>query len=156
MTAPCRTFERTVSSLAEPARVASPGNDETVTARTLWLLGRVLDGSEVHITLVAVLPHVFKELAKGKGTVSTSPNRAIELRVRGLMLVADMLSQVILPKEDLVAVFSTAIDERRLVSRRTSLVRQGDGRARTDVVGREGVDQAILDGVDSVAVVDAQ
>jgi 2-C-methyl-D-erythritol 4-phosphate cytidylyltransferase len=76
----------------EAASLASTRDDETVTARTLRLLSRVLDWSKVHITLVTRLLHVFEELEEGQRTVSTSIDGAAERRVEVLMLVADVLS----------------------------------------------------------------
>jgi hypothetical protein len=81
-----------VSSKARIASLASTGNDEAITTETLRLLDRVLDCGEVHITLVTRLLHMFEELKKGKGMVSTSIDGATELRVEVLMLVADVLS----------------------------------------------------------------
>lgn len=74
----------------------------------------------MHITLVAELLHVFEELVEGKGIVSTSIDGAVKQSPRHMVLVANVLSQVIFPKECLVAVFGTADDEGCFVSRWTS------------------------------------
>jgi hypothetical protein len=89
---PERRSTRSVSDQVESASLASTRDDKTVTTETLRLLDRVLDCGEVHITLVTKLLHMFEELKKGKGMVSTSIDGATELRVEVLMLVADVLS----------------------------------------------------------------
>lgn len=100
----------------ETKSLACPSNDEAVATGTLRLLGCVLDRGEVHISLVVSLLHVDEESMKGKRMVSTSVNRTIELGAEGLMLVANVLGQVVFPKERLLAGYGTASDERCLVS----------------------------------------
>jgi hypothetical protein len=104
-----------VSSKVETASLSSTRDDETITTETLRLLGHVLDRCEMHISLVARLLHVLEELKERKGMVSTSIDGATELCVEALMLVADVLSQMIFPKEGLLTMFGTARDERMLV-----------------------------------------
>jgi hypothetical protein len=99
----------------ETASLASTRDDETITTETLRLLGHVLDRCEMYIGLVARSLHVLEEMKERKGMVSTSIDGATELCVEALMLVADVLSQMIFPKEGLLTMFGTAGDECRLV-----------------------------------------
>jgi hypothetical protein len=117
-----------VSTNVEPTSPASTRDNETITARTLRGLSRVLDRVEVHVTLMASLLHVFEELMDGKGMVRTSIDGAREPCVEQLMLVANVLSQVIFPKEGLLTMFGTARDECVLVFGCTSYInRNRDG-----------------------------
>jgi hypothetical protein len=103
----------------EAASLASTRDDETTTARTLRRLSRILNRVEVDVSLVTNMLHVLEELIKGKAIVSASGDGAMELRVKSLVLVADVLSQMVFPEVYLMAVYSTAGDECVLVLSRT-------------------------------------
>jgi hypothetical protein len=122
----------------EIASLASTRDDETITAGTLRLLDRILDWGKVHITLVTRLLHVFEELKEGQRMVSTPIDGATERRIEALMLVADVLSQVIFPKEGLLTIFGTATDECMLVFSRTTCPSWDSGSAWVEflVIGR--------------------
>jgi hypothetical protein len=99
----------------EAASLASTKDDKTFTTRTLRGLSRVSDRVEVNVSLVTIMLHVLEELIKEVAMIGASDNGAIELRVKPLMLVADVLSQVVLPEEGLLTTFGTATNKCMLV-----------------------------------------
>jgi hypothetical protein len=103
----------------EPASFASTRYDKPITTSTLRSLGRVLNRIEVYVSLVTGLFHVFEELINGETMASTADDGAMKLRVKPLVLVADVLSQVVFPKEGLLTMFATATNEYMLVFSRT-------------------------------------
>jgi hypothetical protein len=95
----------------EAASLASTRDDETVTARTLRLLSRVLDRREMQVSAVTrLLLHMPGQPVKGKKVVDTSTHGAMELRVGFLVLVANVLREVIFPKAHFVARNGTTSD----------------------------------------------
>jgi hypothetical protein len=71
----------------------------------------------VYISLVADMFHMFEELIEGEEQIGASGDGAMKLRVKPLVLVADVLSQVIFSRAHFAAGYGTASDERFLVSR---------------------------------------
>jgi hypothetical protein len=100
-------------------------------------MSRVLDRVEVHVSLMAILLHVFEELMEGKGMVRTSIDGATEVRIEPLMLVANVLSQVVFPKEGLLTTFRTTANECMLVLSCTRWLKWDSSRAWVDFVRRE-------------------